>query len=145
MLYVLICTHWGHSNEYTQYTIFVKKIEKIFPNYHYFLPNLAPWLTLSSSNNPYLEQIFMVPKMFDPLRFGCIGKLYFCLWIFFANKKMLTEESNMIKKCRVTVVKRLTILHNVSRNVRKRTFWHMCQTKIQINLCILIRIFIGAF
>ena len=32
-------------------------------NYHHLLPNLAPWLTLSGSNYPCLEQIFMVLKM----------------------------------------------------------------------------------
>ena len=31
-----------------------------------------PWLTLSGSNYPCLEQISMVPKMFEPLRFDCI-------------------------------------------------------------------------
>ena len=28
--------------------------------------------TLSGSNYPCLEQIFMVPKMFEPLKFSCI-------------------------------------------------------------------------
>ena len=30
-----------------------------------------PWLTLSASNYPCLEQISMVPNMFEPLRFDC--------------------------------------------------------------------------
>ena len=30
-----------------------------------------PWLTLCGSNYPCLEQISMVPKMFEPLRFDC--------------------------------------------------------------------------
>ena len=30
-----------------------------------------PWLTLSGSNYPCLKQIFMAPKMFEPLRFDC--------------------------------------------------------------------------
>ena len=34
--------------------------------------DLALRLTLSGSNYPYLEQISMVPKMFEPLRFDCI-------------------------------------------------------------------------
>ena len=33
-----------------------------------------PWLILSGSNYPYLEQISMVPKTFKPLRFHCIWK-----------------------------------------------------------------------
>ena len=28
-------------------------------------------INLSGSNNPYLEQISMVPKMFEPLKFDC--------------------------------------------------------------------------
>ena len=33
---------------------------------HHLLPDLAPGLTLNGSNYPYLEQIFMVPKRFEP-------------------------------------------------------------------------------
>ena len=36
-------------------------------NYRSLLPDLAPWLTLSGSNCPCLEQFSMVPKMFGPL------------------------------------------------------------------------------
>ena len=39
---------------------------------HHLLPDLAPGLTLSGSNYPYLEQIFMVPKRFEPSKFDCI-------------------------------------------------------------------------
>ena len=39
---------------------------------HHLLPDLAPGLTLNGSNYPYLEQIFMVPKRFEPLMFDCI-------------------------------------------------------------------------
>ena len=35
-------------------------------------PDLALWLTLISSNYPCLEHIFIVPKVFDPLKFDCI-------------------------------------------------------------------------
>ena len=61
----------GDSNEYTQYTN-VYKIEKISLNYRHLLPDLAACLTLSGSNYPYLEHIFMVPKMFEPLKLVCI-------------------------------------------------------------------------
>ena len=37
------------------------------------LPDLALWLTHISSNYPYLEHIFMVPKVFEPLKFYCIS------------------------------------------------------------------------
>ena len=34
-------------------------------------PDLALRLTLISSNHPCLEQIFMVPKVYEPLKFYC--------------------------------------------------------------------------
>ena len=40
--------------------------------YIIFMPSdLAPWLTLISSNYPCLEHIFMVRKVFEPLKFYC--------------------------------------------------------------------------
>ena len=75
-VYSLELPHRGDSNEYTQHTIFVLKIEKISQNYRYLLPDLVPWLTLSGSNYPCLEWISMVPKMFEPLRFDCIWVRY---------------------------------------------------------------------
>ena len=38
-------------------------------------PDLALWLTLISSNYPCLEHILMVSKVFEPLKFYCIGKV----------------------------------------------------------------------
>ena len=35
-------------------------------------PDLALWLTLISSNYPCLEHIFIVPKVFELLKFYCI-------------------------------------------------------------------------
>ena len=70
--YSLESPHRSDSNEYTQHTIIVLKIEKISLNYRYLFPELVPWLTLSDSNYPCLERISMVPKMFEPLRFDCI-------------------------------------------------------------------------
>ena len=56
MLCVLIRTpHRGNSNEYIQHTIIVKKIKNISLKYHHLLPDIAPWLTLSGSNYPYVE------------------------------------------------------------------------------------------
>ena len=54
----------------------MKKVEKIFLNYRHLLPGLAPWLALSSSNYPYLKQISLVPKLFEPLRVYCIDSIY---------------------------------------------------------------------
>ena len=71
-MYSLESPHRGDSNEYTQHSIIVLKIEKISLDYCYLLSELVPWLTLSGSNYPCLERISMVPKMFEPLRFDCI-------------------------------------------------------------------------
>ena len=78
IVYSLELPHWGNSNEYIQHTIVLKKIKKISLNYRYLLPELVPWLTLSGSNYPCLEQISMVPKMFEPLRFDCSLDLIRC-------------------------------------------------------------------
>ena len=58
-VYSLELPHW-----YTQHTVIVEIIEK-----NPEIIALASWLTLSGSNYPYLEQIFIVPKMFKPLKF----------------------------------------------------------------------------
>ena len=47
------------SNEYTQYTIIIHELEKTFLNYIHLPPYQALWLTLSGSNYPCLEQIYM--------------------------------------------------------------------------------------
>ena len=39
-------------------------------------PDLAPLSTLNGSNYPCLELIFMVPKVFEPLKFDCIMDPY---------------------------------------------------------------------
>ena len=38
-------------------------------------PDLALLSTLISSNYPCLELIFMVPKVFEPLKFDCITEI----------------------------------------------------------------------
>ena len=68
-MYSLELPHRGDYNEYTQHTIIVTEIKKKPLNYRYLLPELAPWLTLSGSNHPCLEQFSMVPKMFEPSKF----------------------------------------------------------------------------
>ena len=56
--------HRGDSNEYTQHTIILEKIEKTSPNYLHLPSDLALRLTLSGSKYPSLEQISKDPKMF---------------------------------------------------------------------------------
>ena len=64
--YSLEPPHRGDSNEYTQHTI-ILKIEKT----PHMPSGLALWLILSGSNYPCLEQIHMVQKNFEPLKFDC--------------------------------------------------------------------------
>ena len=67
-VYSLESPQWGDSNEYTQHTFMLKKIEKIshlsLLTWRYCQPSLA-------RNFPSLELIFMVPKVFEPLKFYC--------------------------------------------------------------------------
>ena len=62
-VYSLESPHRGDSNEYTQHTIILLKIENISINYRHLLPDLAPWLNLICSNYTSLEQISMVQKI----------------------------------------------------------------------------------
>ena len=70
-VYSLESPHQCNSYEYTQHPIILLKIENISINYRHLLPDLAPWLNLTGLNYPLLEQISMVPKMFEPLKFDC--------------------------------------------------------------------------
>ena len=70
-MYSLELPHWGNSNEYTQHTINIQKVEKNSLNYQNLFPGLAPWFTLSEPNYPWLKPYPMVPKMFEPLKFDC--------------------------------------------------------------------------
>ena len=84
ILCVLIRIAWGDSNENTQYyTIIIKKIEKIsllcHLAWHYDQHSLAR--TTPGSN----IIIFLVPKMFEPLKFGCscVKTGIKCVWLNF--------------------------------------------------------------
>ena len=52
----------------TQTCLYAKEIEKEIP---ITPPGPALSLTLISSNYPCLEHLFLVPKVFEPLKFGC--------------------------------------------------------------------------
>ena len=73
-VYSLESPRWGDSNENTQHTSKLKKIEK---DIHILHPDMALWWILISSNYPYLEHHFMVPKVFEPLKFDykCLMKI----------------------------------------------------------------------
>ena len=78
-VYSLESPRWGDSNENTQYTIMLKNAISLF-----LFPVLALWLTLTSSNYPCLEHIFIVPKVFESLKFEC--KTTSCLNLYFPSR-----------------------------------------------------------
>ena len=51
----------------------IKENRKYIP---FMPPGLALRLTLNAANYPCLEHIFMVPKVFEPLKFYCITLFY---------------------------------------------------------------------
>ena len=72
-----VCSHkiastgwfqWLHSS----YHYFIE-CSKTLLNCHHLHLDLALWLTLNVSNYPFLEQIDIVPKMIEPLKFDCIS------------------------------------------------------------------------
>ena len=83
------------STEYTQHTItcIVWKVKKISLSNRHLLPDLAPWLTLKGSNYPYLEQISMVPKMFEALQFDYTFFFTLChsMLIYMLSESRLTS------------------------------------------------------
>ena len=53
------------------------------------LPDLALWLALISSNYPCLKHIFMVQKVFEPLKFDCISnKQSQDEWVYLQSKQL---------------------------------------------------------
>ena len=70
-VYSLESPHRGNTNEYTQHTILCRKIENKPLNHLFSLSDLAAWLTFLGTNYPCLEDVSMVPKMFEPLKLDC--------------------------------------------------------------------------
>ena len=64
-MYSLESPRWGDSNENTQHTFMLKE------DIPFMSPDLALLATLIGSNYPCLKLIFMVPKVFEPLKFDC--------------------------------------------------------------------------
>ena len=68
-MYSLESPQRGDSNDNTQHTSMYYKIKEIL----IMPPDLALLSTLIGSNYPCLELIFIVPKVFEPLKFDCIS------------------------------------------------------------------------
>ena len=67
-MYSLESPHRGDFNEDTQHTFMLQKIKEILIK----LSDKALLSTLTGSNYPCLELIFMVSEVFEPLKFDCI-------------------------------------------------------------------------
>ena len=78
-VYSLESPQSGDSNDNTKYTFTLQKIKEIL----IMPPDLALLSTLTGSNFPCLEQIFVVPKVFEPLKFDCIFLFFFFFFVFF--------------------------------------------------------------
>ena len=90
-----------------------------------FPPNLALKLTLISSNYPCLEHIFMVPKVFEPMRFYCN--------ILSAAKRTRTKEYlDVLKKKMYWKQKKENqpVLFSYRNNLSTYAYWLMpCMTQ----------------
>ena len=99
------------------------------------------WLTLICSNCPCLEEISMVTKMFDPLKFDCNMVLFYFIQPSTPQlspqeeQEKLLEEALGIVKNQSFQMKRCLVGINFMRcNGRKCTFGHVCLAKIQISV-----------
>ena len=77
------------------------------------------WLTLNDSSYPCLEQISMIPKMFEPLKFSCIFNLDLRLF------------SSVISKCPIAlntcvVPPKPSLLGQRKANILINFFWCAC-------------------
>ena len=64
-------------------------------------PGVAPIITFRGSNNRCLEQIFMVPKSFEPSKFGCIIMVIAC-WPLIEPQFCSNDESFCLSMKRAT-------------------------------------------
>ena len=78
----------------------------------------ARWLTLNSSNYPCPEHIFIVPKVFEPLKFDCI--LYILNSLVMSNSRVFkTQELNFNSATQQTdrfnaiIIKHVLIYHSL--------------------------------
>ena len=140
-MYSLESPHRGDSNEYTPHTIIVTEINKKSLNYRYLLPNQAPWLILSGSNYPCLEQFCMVPKMFEPSKFDCIYKRFRAFFLMdhvkhlendhwkvgyvSLEKKNFPSRLLITKTCLSKYIEKFTTKKNESLQTKNLTFFHI--------------------
>ena len=70
--------HWGDSNEYTQYTVFIIK-KTIALNYH---KSAAKGFFSWGLKNEFETAMVNEPSVFEPLKFYCISSIYLTFIIF---------------------------------------------------------------
>ena len=90
----IVCTHQNCLNEaILMRTHNIPSCQRKSKRYTYFASRPGAMLTLSSSNYPCLEHVFMVPKMFEPLKFDCSRKYVDCLKFI-----MCKSNNNLLAK-----------------------------------------------
>ena len=92
-----------------------------FPNFRHLLPDLAPWL--SGSYYPCLEQVFVVLKMFELLKFACSGFRWLDTPTFFLTalgKSFLMTDSICHSSLPRTVLEKVT-LTTIQFRIHSRT------------------------
>ena len=77
-------------------------------------PDLALSLTLIGSNYPCLELIFMVPKVFEPLKFDC--SLKYTINLYHTKSKVMVNgrEASQFN------IEHMEITETILRNHRRR-------------------------
>ena len=77
MKFYVVCIHWNRLIEAIlmstlKYDYCVENRKKKSVNYRNLLPDLVPYFILNGSNYPCLEQLYMVPKVFEPSKFALV-------------------------------------------------------------------------
>ena len=75
------------------------------------LPDLAPWLTLSGSKYPCLEQFSVVPKIFEPLKFDC--SLQYQVILQWVDKEGPSPEVIDFFSCSTQLSMKFSLLINI--------------------------------
>ena len=86
-------------------------IEKTSLNYIHLPPNLALWVTLSGSNYPCLEQIYMLQEIFELLRFDCIWNTFYVY-----KSPIIRREANSSMPCSISLGdESISLIHSATK------------------------------
>ena len=100
LLCVLIRIAWsGQFQRIHPTNHLISKIEKPSLNNLHLPSDLELWLTLSGSSYPCLEQISMIPKVFEPLKFDCRLDRLFSRWVWSASVLAPCTHAKCDRRC----------------------------------------------